>query len=45
MMIFNNILSNKNENIVKSEDGKTTNIKIPILETNIIEDQKTEFQK
>ena len=42
MMIFNNILSNRIENIVKSDDGKATNIEIPTLETNITEDQKTE---
>ena len=44
MMIFNNILSNKIEKIVKSEDGKATNIEIPFLEKEITDEQKKECE-
>ena len=44
MMIFNNILSNKIEKIVKSDDGKATNIEIPLLEKEITEEQKKECE-
>ena len=44
MMIFNNILSNRIESIVKSSDGKATNIKIPSLELDITEDQQKECE-
>ena len=45
MMILNNILSNKLETIEKSEDGLATNIKIPLLECEITEEEKEESQK
>lgn len=44
IMIFNNILSNKIETIEKSEDGLATNIKIPLLEIEVTEDEKAESQ-
>ena len=42
MMILNNILSNKIETIEKSDDGLATNIKIPLLEVDVTQEQKDE---
>ena len=44
-MIFNNILSYNLEKIEKSEDELATNIKIPLLELEITEEQKKEAQE
>ena len=43
-MILNNILSNNLEKIEKSEDGLATNIKLPLLELEITEEEKKEAQ-
>ena len=45
IMILNNLLSNKIETIEKSEDTLATNIKIPLLEYNITEEQKQECKE
>ena len=42
MMILNDFLSNKIETIEKSEDGLATNIKIPLLEVDITQEEKDE---
>ena len=43
-MIFNNILSTKLETIEKSDDNLATNIKLPLLEYEITEEDKKEAQ-